>query len=87
VRARSRRQAAASFLPTLANVESLDEVLRRVWQLALEGPSDQIDEEIDRLLPNLIDAGYVDEFGHSPTGSLWRFTEKGVQRVEALGCD
>jgi len=68
-------------------VEALDETLCRVWQLTLLDPSDEVDDEIDRLLSPLIEVGYVHESGRSATGSLWRFTPEGVRRVEELGCD
>ncbi|MGH2682096.1 MAG: hypothetical protein ACRDIX_02560 [Actinomycetota bacterium] len=55
----------------------VDEVLYRVWQLSLGDPSDEVDEELEKLPPRLIEAGYVSESGHSPTGSFWAFTEAG----------
>jgi hypothetical protein len=63
-------------------MDPLDEVLCRAWNLAKEDSSDEVDEELERLLPPLVEAGYV-----SATEYLWRFTDTGVKRVEALGCD
>jgi len=68
-------------------MDSLDEALCRAWRLFLEDSSDAVDDELKTLLPALIEAGYVTESGHSPTGSFWAFTPAGVERAEALGCD
>jgi hypothetical protein len=69
------------------SMDPVDEALCRAWQLFLEDLSDEVDEELKKLLPRLIEAGYVSESGHSPTGSFWAFTEAGVKRAEELGCD
>jgi hypothetical protein len=68
-------------------MDPVDEALCRAWSLTLEDSSDDVDRELEDLLPFLIKAGYVATSGHSPTGSFWGFTETGVKRAEELGCD
>jgi hypothetical protein len=68
-------------------MDPFDEALCRAWSLFLEDPSDVRDEEFEQLLPALIEAGYAKEWGHSPTGSFWAFTETGCTRAVELGCD
>jgi predicted hydrocarbon binding protein len=68
-------------------LDALDKALCRAWQLALEDDSDAVDEELGKLLPKLVEAGLIEETGHSPTGFFWAFTKIGVGRVEELGCD
>jgi hypothetical protein len=64
----------------------LDRDLCRAHAIFLQDLSDATDEELGKILPGLVEAGYVEEYGHSPTGSFWRFTEAGVRRGEELGC-
>ena len=47
----------------------------------------QIEPELNKLLDALVAAGYVEEWGHSPTGSLWAITEAGHSRLAMLGRD
>jgi hypothetical protein len=68
-------------------VDELDRNLSRAWEIFLEDLSDETDAELGKLLPSLVQAGYVAIDGESPTGHFWRFTPKGVQRAEALGLD
>jgi len=41
--------------------------------------TDEVEAKVETLLPTLLDAGYVEADEH-----IWRFTPKGVARVEAL---
>jgi hypothetical protein len=66
-------------------VDDLDKTLCRAWELFDEDDLDSVDAELGELLPALVDAGYVRESGHSPTGSFWAFTKPGVKRAEELG--
>jgi hypothetical protein len=66
---------------------SIDEALCRVWELGLQDLSDEVDRELGTLLPSLVEAGFVKEWGHSPTGSFWAYTEAGIRRIEELGCN
>jgi hypothetical protein len=68
-------------------MNAFDEALCRAATLFLEDGSDAVDKELEQLLPPLIEAGYVREWGHSATGSFWAFTEAGRQRAAELGCD
>lgn len=68
------------------HMNALDRKLCRAHEIFLGDLSDETDAELARILPVLVDAGYVEEYGHSPTGSLWRFTESGISRGEELGC-
>jgi hypothetical protein len=65
-------------------MEILDEALRRASELFLEDGSDTADAELAELLPALVEAGYVHESGHSPSGSFWAFTDSGNARIDAL---
>ena len=67
-------------------MDSFDDALGRAHEIFLGDPSDEADAELDHLLPRLVEAGYVKETGHSPTGSFWALTESGVRRGEELGC-
>lgn len=66
-------------------MDDLDARLRRAHELFLGNLSDESDAELAELLPPLVAAGYVQESGHSPTGSFWGFTDAGVKRSEQLG--
>jgi hypothetical protein len=68
-------------------MKAVDKKLCEAWALALEDPTDAVEDELGKRLPVLIDAGYVRTFGRSRTGFLWSFTDAGVERVHALGCD
>lgn len=68
------------------SMNPLDDALCRAHEIALGAFSDATETELDDLLPRLVEAGYVKETGHSPTGSFWAFTESGVRRGEELGC-
>jgi hypothetical protein len=67
-------------------MDALDTNLLRVWELGLENITDAVEAEFATLLPSLIVAGYVSEepWGDDSGWTLWRFTEKGVERVEQL---
>ncbi len=67
-------------------VSDPDEALRRAWDLLeSEGDWDHIESELESVLDTLVTAGYAEEWGHSPTGSLWAITEAGHARLAALG--
>jgi hypothetical protein len=68
-------------------MDALDQALCGAWRLSVRDFSDEVESELERLLPALIKAGYVHERGHSPTGSFSAFTEDGVKRAKELGCD
>jgi hypothetical protein len=64
----------------------LDRDLCRAHEIFLGEASEATDAELEEILPDLISAGLVSEYGHSATGSLWQFTQAGVERAEELGC-
>lgn len=68
-------------------MRKVDQTLGKVWELSGGDWSDEVEDECGRLLPVLIDAGYVKTYGHSRSGFLWLFTSAGVERAEALGFD
>jgi hypothetical protein len=68
-------------------MRKVDQTLRLVWELSSGNWSDEVEDECGRLLPVLIDAGYVKTYGHSRSGFLWRFTPSGVERAQLLGFD
>lgn len=66
-------------------VRDRDDALRRVWD-AIDGEDwDQVEREVNPLLDALIEAGYVEAWGNSETGSLWAITTAGHDRLRALG--
>jgi hypothetical protein len=70
-------------------VSDPDTALCRMWDLL---DSDHVEwNEIAPGLNNCLDAlvaaGYVEEFGHSPTGSLWQISDAGHDRLAGLGRD
>jgi len=60
-----------------------DEALIRAWNLGMDeaGWSDAVMDEAERLLPTLLDAGYVTVDEEART---WAFSTEGVARAEAL---
>jgi hypothetical protein len=65
-----------------------DEALCRVLDLVVSDKDwDEIGPDLNNCLDALVSAGYVEEFGHSPTGSLWRISDAGHDRRAALGRD
>lgn len=48
---------------------------------------DPIEEIVNPLLDTLVDAGYVEQWGHSGTGCFWGITDSGHDRLRALGRD
>jgi len=54
--------------------------LLRAWKLGIADWCDQVEAEIETLLPTLVEAGYASAEEH-----LWRFTPAGVARAEELG--
>jgi hypothetical protein len=70
----------------MIGLEALDRDLCRAYEIFLDNMSDETEKELDELLPGLIQAGYLEESGHSPTGSFWAFTTAGVKRRKELGC-
>lgn len=67
-------------------MEPLDEKLLRAWVLVLEDFDDAVEAELNALLPDLIEAGYVEEkpWGDNPEHFLWSFTDAGVARGKEL---
>jgi hypothetical protein len=72
-----------------AEVSDRDEALCRVWDAVggYDGDWDQVELEVNPLLDALIEVGYVEAWGHSETGSFWRITSPGHERLRALGRD
>lgn len=60
---------------------ALDEVLLRAWTIddEEEGWTDAVMEEVERLLPILVRAGYAEADGYK-----WTFTDAGMQRASEL---
>jgi hypothetical protein len=69
-----------------APITDPDEALGRMVDLVESDKRwDEIGPEVNNCVDALGDAGYVEEFGHSPTGSLWRISDAGHDRLAALG--
>jgi len=69
-------------------MDAVEKTLLRVCELSLEDHSEENDAELGKLLPPLVEAGYVHEepWGDDPAWFLWRFTEAGIARAKTLGC-
>jgi hypothetical protein len=67
-------------------MDPLDKALSRAREIYLDDCSDELDAELGKLLPSLIEAGYVDEepWGDDPDWFLWRFTDAGRKRADEL---
>ena len=72
--------------PNLVGMDQLDAALYRAHEIYLEDASDELDAELNRLIPLLLDAGYVNDRDWGDGWSLWSFTEVGIKRGEELGC-
>jgi hypothetical protein len=67
-------------------MHALDEALSRAREIFLSDCSAELDAELGKLLPSLIQAGYVYEepWGDDPDWFLWHFTDVGRERVDEL---
>jgi hypothetical protein len=67
-----------------------DDALCRVWD-ALDGSVDTdwptVESVVNPLLDVLVEAGYVEAWGHSDTGCIWAIKYEGHERLRALGRD
>jgi hypothetical protein len=63
-----------------------DTALIRAWDLGMDdaGWTEEVMEEADKLLPILVAAGYAAVDNETSTSYTWRFTEKGVARVDEI---
>jgi hypothetical protein len=67
-------------------MDALDKALSRAREIYLDDCSGELDAELGKLLPSLIQAGYVHEepWGDDPDWFLWRFTNAGRKRADEL---
>jgi hypothetical protein len=79
-RALGRRLRA---LQTYTSAMDADVTLMRAWGLGMDGAgwSDSVMDEAERLLPELLSAGYA---ATDVDADTWWFTPKGVARAEQL---
>jgi hypothetical protein len=56
-----------------------DDALIQAWRLAVEDLTDEVEDELETLIPKLVEAGYAETDGWT-----WNFTDKGIERAEAL---
>jgi hypothetical protein len=65
-----------------------DEALCRARDL-LESNMDwnDVEHELNKVFDALVTAGYVEEWGQSPTGLLWAITDAGHSRLATLSRD
>jgi hypothetical protein len=59
-----------------------DEALTRAWPLLVENATDEVMDELEALIPVLVEAGYAeaDEY-------IWRTTPAAHRRAAELGLD
>ena len=67
-------------------MDPLDEALCRAQKLFLEDSSDVVEDELSKLMPGLVEAGYAEESDYGDGLMAWGFTKAGIERGEALGC-
>jgi hypothetical protein len=67
----------------LHSARGRDTALMRAWNLGMDeaGWSEAVMDEAERLLPTLLDAGYV---GIDDNAGTWWFTKEGIARAEAI---
>jgi hypothetical protein len=67
-------------------MDHLDKALCRAREIFLDEISDELDLELEELLPPLVNAGYVREepWGDNPDWFLWSFTDAGRRRADEL---
>jgi DNA-binding PadR family transcriptional regulator len=75
-----------------SKVRDPDDALCRLWDALEDNADDEVDWDqaepvINPLLDALTEAGYVETWGHSPTGCIWDITDTGHERLKALGRD
>ncbi len=63
-------------------MDATDAALIKAWELFLEDCSEQVQAELEALLPTLLHAGYAEADEYT-----WRFTPHGVARAESLTAD
>jgi hypothetical protein len=69
-------------------MDDLDKALCRANEIFLDDPTSADNEsELARILPALVEAGYVSESDWGPGWSLWGFTDAGNARLTDLGQD
>ncbi len=69
-----------------------DDALCRLWDALDDGAEnmtdwDAVEPLVNPLLDALVDAGYVEAWGHSETGCMWAINDEGHERLRALGRD
>jgi hypothetical protein len=71
-------------------MDSRDKALLRASELTLEDITNAVEDELGKLVPILVEAGYASEepwgkdYDESEGWSLWRFTPSGVKRAKEL---
>ncbi len=67
-------------------MNAADKALCRAWELASEDITDAVEDELNALVPILVEAGYASEepWGEDSGWVLWAFTDSGVARAEEL---
>jgi hypothetical protein len=59
-----------------------DEALTRAWPLLVENATDEVMDELETLIPMLVEAGYAEADEHT-----WRTTPAAHARAAELGLD
>jgi hypothetical protein len=62
--------------------EPADQALARAWELSVGDSSDAVEDELETLIPALVEAEYAETDGYK-----WNFTPKGIKRIDELGLD
>jgi len=63
----------------MATQQTPDAALMRAWGLSVEDYTDAVIDELEPLIPVLVDATYAEADDYT-----WRFTPTGVARAEEL---
>jgi hypothetical protein len=59
-----------------------DEALRRAWPLLVEDATDEVMDELETLIPVLVEAGYAESDDY-----IWRTTPAAHARAAELGLE
>lgn len=67
-------------------MDLIDQKLLRAWELSLEDFTEDVEAELNALVPALIEAGFAKDkpWGDNPEYFLWSFTKAGIERGKEL---
>lgn len=70
-----------------AEILDPDDALCRVWDVLDADDFDRVEQTVNPLLDDLVEAGFVEQWGRSRTGCIWAISLQGHERLRELGRD